>query len=276
MRIAIFTLLSTILALASSTVLAQYWTDFEGLNASPTGVVLTGQDGYYLPAGTQSVDFKVYTYMNNSLGFPPNADGSVRFAAGTGPADSFFARAQRDVSFAISDRWEFSFDVAVKYLGTLPTAQNVGSFSTQLFPNEATVILLARWVDVNTATNWNADIIWFDDAGNQLTEEIPDPHFQNLSKDEWYRWGCKFDLATNQVVEICVAYQSTGMTYTYFPTNRYLWGGAAAHRRPPVFACLRGPVADLNLPARRWRLTTSTFIHLVVVLPHRSPLSVVR
>jgi hypothetical protein len=160
--------------------------------------------------------------------------------AGTGPANSFFARAQRDVTFAISDCWSCSFDVAVKYLGTLPAAQNVGSFSTQLFPGEATIILLARWVDVNTATNWNADIIWFDDAGNQLTEQIPDPHFQNLSKDEWYRWGFKFDLGTNQVRESCISFLSTGETYTYLPTNRYLWGGAAGAPPPTGFRLFAG------------------------------------
>jgi len=42
---------------AAPAVFADYVSDFEDLNAAPNGVVLTGQDGYYIPAGTESVDF---------------------------------------------------------------------------------------------------------------------------------------------------------------------------------------------------------------------------
>ena len=55
---------------------AQYSSTFEGLSASAAGTVLTGQDGYYIPAGTTSVDFLAYTYAGNALGAPSNPGGA--------------------------------------------------------------------------------------------------------------------------------------------------------------------------------------------------------
>ena len=62
---------------------AQYSQDFEGLIGSPTGVMLTGQDLYYLPNGTGDTDFMVYTYAGNSLGIVQNPAGGAQFIAAT-------------------------------------------------------------------------------------------------------------------------------------------------------------------------------------------------
>ena len=45
------------------TALAQYSTTFESVNASDTGVVLTGQDGFYIPPDTDSVTPMSTTYL---------------------------------------------------------------------------------------------------------------------------------------------------------------------------------------------------------------------
>lgn len=218
-----------------SAVPAQYSSDFESLNASDIGVVITGQDGYCIPPATDSVDVLVYTYAGNALGIPANPTGGTKFVAGTGPAGAptlVFARAQRDLSYNGSDLWTIAFDICVTFTGTLPTAQNAGSVSTQLFPGSATFILLSTWTDVNTAQNWNADMVWFDGAGTQLQEAVADPAFQNLLVDHWYRRSATFDLASNQILKVTITDLTTQEEFVHVPVDRYLSGGAAGGQLP--------------------------------------------
>jgi len=102
---------------------AQYASDFEGLNASPDGVILTGQDGFFIPAGTDSTDYFAYTYAMNAIGIPMNPQGGQQFVGGTGPGSPTFARAQRDISWG-QGIWNVTYDVAATYLGerSNPTA----------------------------------------------------------------------------------------------------------------------------------------------------------
>lgn len=234
MKHTIFALLLSVCL--ASCAMAQYASDFEALNASAAGVVVTGQDGYYLPNAT-SVDCLAYTYAGNAIGVPANPNGGDQFIAGTGPGDGsgFFARAQRDVSYAASDVWTISYDACVTFLGQLPTAQNIGSVSTQDSPVTASMILLARWTDPdNQADTWNADMVWYNEIGESITEAIPDAGFQNLDVNHWYRWSGTFDLLNNTVVEISIMDLTTGETATYNPDDRYLNGGAAGGFPPPT------------------------------------------
>ena len=73
------------------------------------------------------------------------------------------------------------------WLGVLPSAQNLGSFSTSVYPEAATFIALARWTDTDTAANWNADYVWFNADGTELTESVNNPAFQGLDTEHWYR-----------------------------------------------------------------------------------------
>lgn len=136
--------------------------------------------------------------------------------------------------------WTVSFDIATTFVGKLPSAQNIGSFSTQLFPNAATFIALARWTDPATAANWNADYVWFNAAGTQLTEQVDDPGFQNLEIDHWYRWSTTFDLDTNQITEVTLTDLTTNTTVTHNPVDKYLWGGAAGAPAPNGFRFFAG------------------------------------
>jgi hypothetical protein len=211
-------------ALVSASVAsAQYSSGFEDIFGDADGIDLTGQDGYYLPV-TGSTDFEVYTYAANSLRIPPNPTGNTQFIAGLGQGNSTFERAQRDLAMA-SGVWTASTDILATFVGFGASAQNIGSFSLNR-AGSFQMIQLARWVNPATPTSWNADYIWFDAAGAQLTESVPDANFQNLSTDHWYRWGTTIDLDANQILAVSLTDIMTGDVFVYNPTDRYLTGGA--------------------------------------------------
>lgn len=224
---------------------AQYTSDFEkGLYAgSAEGTIITGQDGFYIPVA-DSQNGMVYTYTDNILGIPQNPNGGSQFAGVTGGDIGLpqpFARAQRDIVYGNgTGTWTASFDIAITFNGNLPTAQNIGSFSTQVFPNEATFIALATWTDPATAANWNADYVWFDAAGTQLIESVNDPGFQNLQVNHWYRWSTTFDLDTNLITEVALTDLTTNTTVTNNPVGKYLWGGSAGAPSPTGFRLFAG------------------------------------
>ncbi len=227
-------------ALAASPALAQYTSDFEGLTATPDGTILTGQDGYYLPV-TGSTDFEAYRYAGNSLRLPQNPTGGTRFIAGIGEAGGTFERAQRDMSFAPGTGvWTAAFDIATTYTGTLPSAQNLGSFSLQDSNVAQSFIALARWTDPNMANAWNADYVRSDAAGVQITEAVPDPGFQNLAINHWYRWETDFDLSTNRIVQLRLTDLTTSTTVVHNPVDWYLFGGSAGRPTPTGFRFFAG------------------------------------
>lgn len=217
-----------------------YSTGFEGLSANAQGVVLTGQDGYYLPVAG-STDFEVFTYSANSYRFPQNPTGGTNFIAGTGEANGTFERAQRDVNFGAGvGTWTVGYDILASYTGNLPSAQNLGSVSIQPFPGSQSFIALARWDDPATATEWNADYIHFTDTGAQVTSVVPDPAFQNLSIDHWYRWETDFNLTTNQITEVRLIDLTTGITASHSPVDWYLEGGTGGSATPTGFRFFAG------------------------------------
>jgi hypothetical protein len=227
-------------ALAVTPALAQYTSDFEGLTATPDGTILTGQDGYYLP-NTTSTDFEAYRYAGNTLRLPQNPTGGTRFIAGVGEAGGTFERAQRDMSFAPgSGVWTAGFDIAATYTGTLPSAQNIGSFSLQDSTVAQSFIALARWTDPNMANAWNADYVHADAAGVQITEAVPNPDFQNLAIDHWYRWETDFNLTTHEIVELRLTDLTAGTTAVHNPSGWYLFGGSGGLPAPTGFRFFAG------------------------------------
>lgn len=227
---------SALLATAAS---AQYSTDFEAVVASPAGTVLTGQDGYYIPAGTVSVDFLAYTYAGNTLGVSANPTGGDQFVSVTGPGAGTFGRAQRDFAYS-AGKSTVAFDIHASYIGVLPASQNLGSVSMQPFPGGQSFIALATWTDINTAATWNANYIYFDAAGTQIQEVVPLPEFQNLPVGNWYRWETDIDLATNAVLCSRLTDLSTGLTATYPISGRYMFGGAAGSAAPTGYRLFSG------------------------------------
>ena len=229
--------------LASQVAKAQHTSGYESPTyvGSAAGTIITGQDGFYIPVAL-SQDGLVYTYAGNALGLPQNPTGQEQFVGVTGGDTNLpepFARAQRDITYGDGSRvWTASFDVAVTYVGQLPSADNIGSFSTQLFasppdPAAQTYICLARWSNPDTATNWNADYVWFNSAGTQLLESVPNPGFQNLLTNHWYRWCTSFNLDTNAVVEVSITDLTTGATTSHSPIGRYMYGGTTGGATGP-------------------------------------------
>lgn len=205
-----------------------------------TGIALNGQGGFFNPVPATSVSAEVYTYSGNTLGIPQNPTGETQFAASEGPAGSIHSRSQ--LAFPFDDGtglWMTSFDILVTFTGTLPTAQNIGSFSTQE-NTDASFISLATWVDTNTAANWNADYVWYDSGGAQIQEQVPNPAFQNLEVNRWYRWTTLFDLDTNRIVEVAITDLSTGTTSRQLIASRYLTGGATGAPPPTGFRLFAG------------------------------------
>src|SRR5687768_3974417 len=89
-----------LLAGAAGLANADFFANFEapGYSGSSAGVLLTGQDGWQLPAG--SVDHNVFTYAGNAPGFVANPNGGAQFISGTSQGGTLFSRAQHDHDFS--------------------------------------------------------------------------------------------------------------------------------------------------------------------------------
>jgi hypothetical protein len=201
---------------------------------SAAGTLLTGQQGWYVPVAG-SPDYNVYTYTGNALSLPVNTTGGSQFVGGIS-AGTVFARAQQDVNFATANVWTLSYDVAHHYQGTLPSAQNLGSFS---MANTSTttfrqLIALHTWVDVNTATLWNAGFNVYDAGGLPAggTTTSPGPAWNNLLPDHWYRESMTVDFNSNLVNSVSITDLTTGITNTATPTGWYMLGGATGNTLP--------------------------------------------
>jgi len=225
------------LVLASSLAAQAYESDFEALNASAAGTLLSGQDNYYLPAVAGSIDWNAFTYSGNVLNIPQNLVGGSRFIAGVSQGGVALARAQRAIAFNAAQPWQFTVDVCCNFNGTLPAADNLGSFSEQPNATNASFILLCHW-GANTANPVLFDFATqlYDSAGVlQAIATVPDPNFQNLSVLAWYRVQAVFDFVTNQITQLSITNLTTFITNTYTPTSWYMFGGAVGAPLPTDF-----------------------------------------
>lgn len=232
--------IAVVVFVGAQTAQAQFSSGFEDLSASLNGTVLTGQDGYYLPSGTNNTDLYAYTYTDNVLGLPQNPSGGSNFIAGTGPGFPTYGRAQRDVDLSFEGRWTLAFDTAATFDGSLPASQYIGSFSMQPFPGSSSFIAFFQWADPFAADAWNASYTWFTEEGFQVIEVIPDADFQNLPVDAWYRWETDVDFVFNKIREVRLTDLDSGTTFTYQPVDRYMEGGAAGSGAPTGFRFFAG------------------------------------
>ena len=224
------------LFLAAPLALAEYEQDFDGLNGSPDGVPLTGQDGYYTPAGTESVDFLVYAYEDNVIGIPQNPEGGSQFIAGTGPGDGVYARAQRDMVFDEGTLWKLQYDFCATFLGTGESAQNLGSFSVRSSETDNDYIHLMSWVDPLDPSTFNAFYMAYDFGGSQFAQpgESPGPGWEGLEVNHWYRAWTIVDLETNLILEVGIVDLEFMTEATYEPADWYLEGGGGGGVGPPI------------------------------------------
>jgi hypothetical protein len=217
---------------------ADFTTDFEPptYNASPTGIALANQDGWYVPAVAGSIGFNAHTYAGNVYALPANPDGDAQFAAGRseGGAANAFARAQRDFDFSTSQTWCFTWDFACKFDGTPPATDNLASFSLQPGavspPTNRIFIALNNFMgDHANPTVWGAGYIVHSAAGVQVTQPglFAGPEWQNLPFNTWFRQTTEVNMTQNRIVSVSITNLTTGATATAAPIDWYLGGGAA-------------------------------------------------
>lgn len=217
---------------AAAVASAQYETGFENIVADPNGIVLTGQDGYYIPTGTTSTDFKAYTYAGNILGVVQNPEGQLQFIAGEGPGGGTYARAQHDIDFIFQDGvWKFQYDTAALFTLTGIGSNNIGSFSCR--SDEALglndYIHLLTYVDVNNPTSFNWFYLAYSANGVQFTApgQSPGPGWEGLAMNHWYRAWTIIDTAANLITEVGIIDLTTMVENVAHPAGWYLDGGSA-------------------------------------------------
>jgi len=223
--------------IAVPAVYADYVSDFEDLNAAADGVVVTGQDGYYLPPAVDSVDFLAYTYSGNALGLPQNPTGGDQFIGGVGPGNAVYARAQRDMDFSESMTWVLAYDFAATFLGSGASADNIGSFSMRNETAGVThYIHLMSWIDPNDPTSYNAFYVPYDVDGIQFTlpGTSPGAMWEGLQLNMWYRSWMLVDLDSNLILEVGIIDLQSGAQETYAPTGWYLDGGGGGGTAAPA------------------------------------------
>jgi hypothetical protein len=226
--------LAIIVMTAAASSFAQYNENFEsGYATSAGGTLLTGQNGWYNPVSGSS-DWNAFTYAGNAAGFVTNPGGGNNFISGTSQGGSAFGRTQRDMDFSAGGFWAFSYDIAGKFNGTLPSAQNLASFSLQPSTTNRSFTAVDVWDDVNTALSWSAQYIWFDASGAQQAATTPAAAWGGLSPNHWYRQTTIVNFANNSIVQVNLTDLATNVTNTFAPTGWYLLGGAAPTQAMPT------------------------------------------
>jgi hypothetical protein len=195
---------------------AQFATGFENppYLAAPAGILLTGQDGWYNPVAG-SADYNAYTYFGNALGIAPNPLGSAQMVAGRFAGLAAFARAQHPNNFAAGGVWTISFDVLGMYNGTLPTVDNLGSFSLQPSGTARYWQQALQWGTANLPTATQYDInygIWDIAPYNQVTPTFisPGAAWRNIPVNNWIRQWTTWDFTTNRILTIAIQNLTAG------------------------------------------------------------------
>lgn len=210
---------------------ADFCTDFENYQGLPGGFPLTGQFGWYLPAG--SVTFNVYTYFTgNPLGIPDNLEGGLFFVGGRGPGGGTFGRAQHDVTLS-NTTWAWETDFCANFNG-VAAVNNVGSLSSQPGPAND-FILLCSWFPGSEGTRIQLGMIHYDAGGTQTAQpgDFASPAWQNLPVRNWYRLTTKVNYATNLITEVSIRdITGGGAAQVTNPVGWYLEGGAGGSTTP--------------------------------------------
>ena len=218
----VFSLLA-VLAPLTSLAAQGYTTDWETFTASAAGTPCSGQDGFYIPAVTGSIDGNIHTYAGNTLGVPANPNGGLNFWGGQSAGGTAFARSQRALTLP-GTKIRVDYDVCCNYLGTVVPTNNIGSFSFQPSTNAIYVNLLAAYpVGVLLPpTTWDANVVTRGTPPGTVTTVLPDPAFQNLAMNVWHHWSVTIDLIAGTHDSFSITNGVTSVTTTYVPATPLL------------------------------------------------------
>jgi hypothetical protein len=199
-------------------------------NGSNSGVTINGQNGWFTPAVAGSIDGLVMTYDENIFNLPANPTGQGQFLAEQSQGTSF-ARAQHEM-LTLPDISVICYDAVASFNGTLPTAQNLASFSLQPEPNSAapalkSYIQLDTWVDLNNPVAWNAGYLPYDMNNVQFAQPgaFAGPEWQNLQINHWYRFCTTVDFTLNRITSVSITDLTTNTTTTAQPVGWFVGGG---------------------------------------------------
>ncbi len=210
---------------------AQYFNDFEDLQGSTAGIVLTNQAGFEQPTQTP---FHVYAYAGNTLGLVQNPSGGSKFIAGIGPGPDVTVAASANGPMAFDEGiWEISYDVAAALSGaTAPGLEAMGFFqlrnraagtdSTAFFRN------WIKWSDVQAPSPIDVGYFGFNENGRifGFYGDNPGRDWSRLRNNHWYRVSNTVDFATNQVLELRITDLHNGRVTTFMPPgNVFLFNG---------------------------------------------------
>lgn len=199
-------------------VMADFQAGFEApdYNGAANGVKLTGQQGWYLPSGT---DYNVYTYAGNTYGFAQNPQGGGQFVAGRSLGDPNYARAQHDFNWMERDIWAVSFDVAAQFNGPKPAADYLGSFSMQPSADARYFQTLNAWNDLNNPSQWHS---WYVTQEFDLPGKSPGPAWDSLDPNHWYRQTTIFKMSTREILEVAIQDLTSGQESRVQPQGWHL------------------------------------------------------
>jgi len=222
-----------LLAVGTPAIAQVFSTGFEPTTyvGTPQGFPLIGQDGWFIPAVAGSIDAAVYAYDDNALLMPANPDGGLQFLGGTSGGGTSFARSQHE-GMNLPNVIIISYDCAAGFVGTAPTAQNLGSFSLQPEPNTAapsirTYIQLNTWVDINNPTAWSISFLPYNATGGQFAQPgaYPSASWQNLVLNHWYRVRTTIDFTQNRITHVSLTDIAAGVTDDVDPVDWFVGGG---------------------------------------------------
>ena len=206
-----------------------------GYSGSAAGTTVVGQNGWTASPVAGSLNYNVHTYAGNSLGLVQNPVGGNQFMGGMSgplPAGTSPARAQVGVPFANST-YVISYDTAGAFVGTPPTALNLGSFSLNhntLAANtfQGFINLFNFNVPATPGSGMKSEFNVFDAAGLAINNASPGAFWANLQYNHWYRSFVTVDFSSHQVTNVAIVDLHTGQGASVAPAGWYLNGGAAS------------------------------------------------
>jgi hypothetical protein len=247
------------LAAMSSVACGQFF-DFEPptYTGSAAGTPLAGQDGWFTPAVANTNPGTVHTYAGNIYGFVTNPQGGTQFAVtrqGEAPLTS--GRAQRAIDFNVADVFTITYDFAGdRFGGALPASNNIGSFSLQDSAVSRYFQTLMVWDDVNTGNAMDHNYGIFSSTGGAIQFVTPpDPAWNALNLNTWYRSSTTFSFLTNQILSISIDNLHDAAPPTVLDVSGlgwYLAGGANSTLPRPTEIRIFGSGLGTNVNQMGW------------------------
>ena len=233
---------------------AQYSTTFEAPTYTSSlgqGTLLTngagggGQDGWYLPT-VGGRDGYVMTFAGNTWNVAAHPTPGNLQCQVNSPSAPLFGRSQHAIAFGAGGVWEATWDNYGRYNGTLPAADNLGSWSLQNSASARYFQQLMTWGATTVgpapnATNYTATadkyhIAYGYFAGTDtnipgaIIFETPGAAWRDIPVDHWVRCTVKWTFDIPPRILKCTIQDMTAggpVNTAYISTcHMYLQGGA--------------------------------------------------